>query len=180
MSTKMENVWDYPRPPALQKSPRTLQVVWIHPQGEEVEIAKTNEAYRVLETSHPPTYYLPPSSLSSKVTLELESKSSFCEWKGRASYHTLRVPSSSSSSPPIFIKSRIWSYASPTASFAPIASYLSFYASDGGDGRNGKWVCRVDGEDVIPQEGDFYGGWKTSDISGGKKGMKGGPGTWGW
>ena len=157
--------------------------------------------------SHPPTYYLPPSSLSSKVSLELEPKSSFCEvssslssdslrrahasfpspppssslsqWKGRASYHTLFIPpSDKASSSPISIKSRIWSYESPTPSFAPIASYLSFYASDGGDGKNGKWVCRVDGEDVIPQEGDFYGGWKTKDVTGGKKGMKGGESSW--
>jgi uncharacterized protein (DUF427 family) len=118
----------------------------------------------VLETHHPPTYYLPPSSL--KVKLETTSNSSWCEWKGRAQYYSIENPSKSGE----VVKNRIWSYETPTSGFKDIKSYLSFYA--------GPWDCYVDGEKVEPQPGDFYGGWMTSDIE--RSTVKGGPGTWGW
>lgn len=94
------------------------------------------------------------------------------QWKGTASYHTLTLPSLSPQPAPV--RSRIWSYQSPTAGFKPIADYLSFYASAGTQAKDGGWRCLVDGEEVIPQPGDFYGGWMTSDIDGGTKGVKGG------
>ncbi|CED83983.1 Protein of unknown function DUF427 [Phaffia rhodozyma] len=182
-SRPKENVWDYPRPPALERTDRLLEVKWVYPDGHEVDVATTREAYRVLETSHPPTYYLPPSSIhSDNVKLSVENgKSSFCEWKGTAAYHTLKIPSSSGS-PSASVTSRIWSYPSPTPSFKPIKDYLSFYASSSSNSRESKghWKCLVDGENVKAQEGDFYGGWITSDVHGGPKGFKGASGTYGW
>lgn len=153
------NPRNFPRPPSCEKTPRHLQVKW----GNTV-IADTKDAYWVLETHHPPTYYIPQSDL--KVALLPSSHSSFCEWKGRATYHNLANPDS----PNEVVKNRIWSYGTPTQGFKPIKDYLCFYA--------GPWDCFVDGEKVVPQPGDFYGGWMTSDIE--REAVKGGPGTWGW
>ncbi|KAK4570262.1 hypothetical protein LTR86_002342 [Recurvomyces mirabilis] len=153
------NPRSFPRPPSCEKTPRHLEVKW---NGHT--IADTKDAYWVLETYHPPTYYLPQSCL--KIPLQTTSNSSFCEWKGRATYYQLENPTK----PGEVVKNRVWSYESPTAGFKDIKSYLSFYA--------GPWDCYVDGEKVEPQPGDFYGGWTTSDIE--KESVKGGPGTWGW
>ena len=153
------NPRNFPRPPSCERTSRHLQIKW----NDQV-IADTKEAYWVLETHHPPTYYLPPSSI--KIPLSKNSKSSFCEWKGRATYYDLTNPSN----PKDVVKSRAWSYGSPTSGFKDIKDYLCFYA--------GPWDCFVDGEKVEPQPGDFYGGWMTSDIE--RSTVKGGPGTWGW
>ncbi|ORY22024.1 hypothetical protein BCR39DRAFT_474151 [Naematelia encephala] len=159
-----EDVWTYPRPPALQRTPkRVISTITV--------LADTTEAYRVLETTHPPTYYLPPSSV--RFPLTTSQKSTYCEWKGAASYHSITPPGGKT------IQNRIWSYARPTPGFTPIKDYVSFYASTGMDKTEagGEWRCFVDDERVGVQEGDFYGGWVTSNIKGK---MKGGPGTWGW
>ena len=159
MSTTKLNPRNFPRPPLCEKTPRHLQVKW---NGQI--IADTKDAYWVLETHHPPTYYLPPSAL--KVPVQTTSNSSFCEWKGRATYYSVANPTE----PEEVVKNRAWSYESPTEGFKGIKGYLSFYA--------GPWDCYVDGERVVPQPGDFYGGWMTSDIE--RSTVKGGPGTWGW
>jgi hypothetical protein len=99
------------------------------------------------------------------VPLTKSSHSSYCEWKGSATYWNIDIPGSASSK----VQNRIWSYAKPNKGFIDIKDYLSFYA--------GPWDCYVDGEKVEPQPGDFYGGWVTSEIVGQ---VKGGPGTWGW
>jgi len=132
--------------------------------------------------SHPPTYYLPPDSV--KVPLQKTSKSTYCEvsfkggvandqWKGAATYHAIKPPGGKT------IANRIWSYTKPTSGFIPLKDYLSFYASTGvsKEEAGGEWRCFVDDEMVGKQEGDFYGGWVTSNIKGK---MKGGAGTWGW
>jgi uncharacterized protein (DUF427 family) len=143
-----EDVWKYPRPPALQRTPNRLRVVWYAHDGSETVLAETTEAYRVLETSHPPTYYLPPESV--KVSLQSTPRHTFCEWKGSASYHSIQPPGASRP-----IENRIWSYANPTPGFKPIKDYLSFYASTGTskDAIGGEWRCFVDDEPVGVQEG---------------------------
>ncbi|KAH9905418.1 hypothetical protein F4778DRAFT_729928 [Xylariomycetidae sp. FL2044] len=145
------NVQTFPRPPLLERTPRHLQIRW---KGEL--IADTKDAYWVLETHHPPTYYLPPSSIKTRLTPT--PRSSYCEWKGRATYYAIGLGGET-------VPDRIWSYDKPTKPFAAIAGYLSFYA--------GPWDCYVDGERVEPQPGDFYGGWVTSDIEGIVKGRNG-------
>ena len=87
-------------------------------------------------------------------------RSSFCEWKGRATYYTVTAPGGGAA-----VADRIWSYDDPTPGFTPLRGCLSFYA--------GPWDCYVDGERVEPQPGDFYGGWVTSDIEGIVKGRNG-------
>jgi len=94
------------------------------------------------------------------------SRQSLCEWKGRASYYDLKTPTGQP------VRARIWTYKSPTGRFSPLKDHIAFYV--------GPWTCEVDGEKVVPQDGDFYGGWKISDIDGGKSGMKGAPGTEYW
>ena len=149
----------FPRPPLCERTPRHLQVKW----NDQI-IADTREAYWLLETYHPPTYYLPPSSI--KTPLQTTSKSSFCEWKGRATYYEVANPGT----PNDVVKNRIWSYDNPTEGFKSIKGYLSFYA--------GPWDCYVDGEKIVPQPGNFYGGWTSSDID--QSWVKGAAGTTWW
>jgi len=111
-----ESVWDYPRPPRLELSEKLVRIKF---NGET--IAETSRAYRVLETSHPPTYYIPPEDIQAKF-LERSSRASFCEWKGRARYHGLKVGDRRAADV-------AWSYPDPTPNFAAIRDYLAFYPS---------------------------------------------------
>ncbi|KAK5940231.1 hypothetical protein PMZ80_007651 [Knufia obscura] len=157
------NVHSFPRPPLCERTDRHLVIKW-----NDTVIADTKEAYWVLETTHPPTYYLPPTSLNATATTlsTIPRYKTMCEWKGAATYHNLTLNATNDT-----VKGKIWSYESPTPAFRGIKDYLCFYAS------GVPWKCCVDGEQVQPQEGDFYGGWVTSELEGR---MKGGPGTWGW
>lgn len=153
-----ESVWDYPRPPRLEATSKRLVIECF---GER--IAETTNAYRVLETSHPPVYYLPPEDLRMDLLEQREGKTSFCEFKGRAVYWDIVTDAGRR---PL----AAWSYPDPTPAFSDIADHLAFYASRVD-------ACYVGGERVQAQEGDFYGGWITADIVGP---FKGGAGTWGW
>jgi uncharacterized protein (DUF427 family) len=127
-----------------------------------MEIAKTGDAWRVLETSHPPVYYLPPEAFVPGALVPAPG-GSFCEWKGRARYWSIRAGGQ-------VAELAAWSYPDPTPDFVPIQDYLAVYA--------GKMdACFVGGEKVTPQPGGFYGGWITSDLKGPFKGV---PGSAGW
>ncbi|MGJ4890746.1 DUF427 domain-containing protein [Bradyrhizobium sp. HKCCYLRH3099] len=152
-----ESVWDYPRPPRLERCTARLRV-----EFAGVTIADTQDGYRVLETSHPPVYYIPPQHVAMQWLRRAPGRS-FCEFKGFAGYWTLEVDSRIS-------EQAAWSYEQPTASFMPIAGHLAFYASRVD-------ACFVDEERVAAQEGDFYGGWITSRVVGP---FKGAPGTRHW
>lgn len=152
-----ESVWDYPRPPRVERSAKRVRIVF---NGET--IADTTNAYRVLETSHPPAYYIPQEDVK-MAYLNRTSRRTFCEFKGAATYYTITVGDKQETNV-------AWSYDSPTPDFKPITGYIAVYP-----GRMD--ACYVDDEQVKAQEGDFYGGWITSDIVGP---FKGGPGTWGW
>lgn len=152
-----ESVWDYPRPPRVEPTPKLVRIVF-----NGVAIAETRRAVRVLETSHPPVYYLPPDDIRMDY-LTATSRSSFCEFKGTARYWTLRAGDRTA-------ENVAWSYPNPAPGFEAIRDYLAFYAAPMDE-------CTVDGERVTPQPGGFYGGWITSDIVGP---FKGGPGTLGW
>ncbi|HLK67571.1 MAG TPA: DUF427 domain-containing protein [Bryobacteraceae bacterium] len=152
-----ESVWDYPRPPRVEPAGRRVRVEF---NGETV--ADSRAAYRVLETSHPPTYYIPPAD----VRLEFLTPSpqrTFCEFKGSAGYWTLMVGTRVS-------REAAWSYSRPAQSYSMLRDYLAFYP-----GRVD--ACFVDDERVEVQEGDFYGGWITSNLTGP---FKGGAGTRFW
>ena len=152
-----ESVWDYPRPPALEPSSETVEVVL-----GGVVVASTNRSFRVLETSHPPTYYLPAEAFLDGA-LRPTAGASHCEWKGQAAYADLhggdRVAPRAA-----------WTYPDPTPAFLALADAWAVMPGlvD---------ACRVDGEVVRPQDGGFYGGWITDRVVGP---FKGSPGSWGW
>ena len=152
-----ESVWDYPRPPRLEDVSQHVRVVF-----NDVVIADTNQAKRILETSHPPVYYLPPDDIRMEY-LQPNSHRSFCEFKGMAGYYNLEVNGQS-------VTNAAWFYPSPDAQYAELRDYLAFYPSK-------MDACYVGDERVQAQEGDFYGGWITSKIVGP---FKGGAGTRGW
>lgn len=152
-----ESVWDYPRPPRLEPVRERLRAVFA---GETV--ADTQRGWRVLETSHPPVYYFPPDDVRQEF-LTAVAGSSHCEWKGAARYVSLAVHGRRS-------ERAGWFYPDPTPAFRPIKDFLAFYASR-------LDAAFVGDEQVMPQEGDFYGGWITGRIVGP---FKGAPGTSGW
>lgn len=152
-----ESVWDYPRPPRLEDSTRHIRIVF-----NDTVIAESRRTKRVLETSHPPVYYLPPEDVQ-MAYFQPTPRSTFCEWKGQAAYYTLVVGDRR-------VEQGAWYYPQPTEAFLSLAHYIAVYP--------GKMdACYVDDERVQAQPGDFYGGWITQDIVGP---FKGGQGTWGW
>ena len=152
-----ESVWDYPRPPALVPCEHRVRV-----EIGGVVLADTTAALRVLETSHPPTLYLPPADVRLDL-LRKTGRGSFCEWKGRATYFDVvagdRVE-----------RAAAWAYRSPVARYAALRDHISLYP-----GRMD--ACYIGEELVQAQPGDFYGGWITSDLTGP---FKGAAGTLGW
>jgi len=150
-------VWDYPRPPRVEACTSKLEIVL---GGEAV--ARTSSAWRVLETSHPPTYYLPRAAFV-PGSLRAAEGVSWCEWKGAAAY--LDVIGGQT-----VARGAAWSYPAPSAGFEVLAGAVA--VMPGVMDR-----CTVDGEVVRPQDGGFYGGWITSSVVGP---FKGGPGTLGW
>jgi uncharacterized protein (DUF427 family) len=145
-----ERVADYPRPPALVVSEQLIEV-----RALGQLLAQTRRSLRVLETFHPPTYYLPPEAMRLEW-LEPAAGRSFCEWKGVASYFSVVVGDQR-------LERAVWSYANPTPAFAALAGWFALYPGrmDG---------CWVDGERVEPQPGAFYGGWITAAVQGPFKG----------
>lgn len=152
-----ESVWAYPRPARAELS--AAHVVIEH---GGVVVADTRAAVRTLETSHPPSYYIPPSDIAAGC-LRRAAGSSFCEWKGHAIYWDVVIVDRA-------LPRVGWSYPDPTPPFAILRDHVAFYAAPFDR-------CTVDGEIVTPQAGGFYGGWITSNLAGP---FKGGPGSLGW
>ena len=152
-----ESVWDYPHPPKVKPTTKRIRVQFA---GEAV--ADTQRAIRVLETSHPPVYYIPRADIREDLLLP-GSRQTFCEFKGLTSYWTLRVREKLSTD-------ASWSYESPSPGYEAIRGHPAFYVRKVDE-------CFVDGERVHAQPGEFYGGWVTSEIIGPFKGKLGSE-TW--
>ncbi|CAN5795618.1 DUF427 domain-containing protein [soil metagenome] len=152
-----ESVWDYPRPPRLEPLARRVRVI-----VDNRPIVDSNNALRVLETSHPPTIYVPPDDVVVEYFRSATQRSR-CEFKGEARYWDIVIDD-------IVLPAAAWSYPSPAPGYEAISGYISVFP-----GRVD--ACYLDDERVQPQEGDFYGGWITSEILGP---FKGPPGTRGW
>ena len=159
----VESVWDYPRPPRLEPTASHVRIV-----HGGIILADTRRALRVLETTHPPVFYLPPADIRMDQLQPSQARRSFCEFKGLATYWTLLSPGAGTEAPTV--ANVAWSYPEPTEPFAALRDHLAFYASRVDE-------CSVDGEIVQAQPGDFYGGWITSRVKGP---FKGAPGTGGW
>ncbi|MEM7687776.1 MAG: DUF427 domain-containing protein [Pseudomonadota bacterium] len=152
-----ESVWDYPRPAIAEPTDRRIQII-----HRGIELVDSTRAWRTLETSHPPTYYIPPDDVAMDH-LRPNPKRTMCEWKGQARYWDIVTEAG-------VIEAGAWSYAKPTPSFAPIADFLAFYPDPLDQ-------CLVDGETITPQPGRFYGGWISQYEAGP---FKGGPGSQFW
>jgi uncharacterized protein (DUF427 family) len=156
-----ESVWDYPRPPIVVEESREVTIHW-----GTTGVACTRRALKILETSHPPCFYLPWADVAREL-LEPAAGSSFCEWKGPAHYWTLADPASLAGGRAL--AKVAWSYPRPLAGAERIADCVAFYPS--------ALDCRVGGARVTAQPGGFYGGWITPELVGP---FKGDPGSSGW
>jgi len=157
MAEGKRNVWDFPRPPAVEPCKLVVRVVF---NGET--IAETSRALMVLETSHPPTYYIPPEDVRQEY-FKNSLHSSYCEWKGLAAYKDVVVGGKTA-------EAAAWCYPEPVDAFADLKDHYAFYPEK-------MDACYVGDEQVQLQEGNFYGGWITRDLEGP---FKGAPGTQGW
>jgi uncharacterized protein (DUF427 family) len=151
-----ESVWDYPRPPRIVADAREVTISFA---GEQ--IARSRRALRVLETASPPTFYLPEDDIALRFVEEAEG-ASWCEWKGRAAYWSVRVGAE-------LLARAAWSYPVPEAGFEALRGHIAFYPS--------ALDCRIDGQRVRPQPGRFYAGWVSDEVVGP---FKGEPGSEGW
>ena len=150
----MESVWDYPRPPRLEPCARRVLIV-----HGGVDIADSRRALRVLETSHPPTIYVPPGDFADGVLKPSRTRRTLCEWKGLATYFDVAGERDAG-----------WAYPNPVPAYAALRDHVAVYPSR-------MDACFLDDERVQAQPGDFYGGWITSDLEGPFKGARG---TLGW
>jgi len=154
-----ESVWDYPRPPRIEPSSRRVRI-----ELGGTLIVDTTRAHRVLETSHPPTYYVPSEDVAPGALVPSRGRrTTHCEWKGTASYYDVVAHGRT-------VERGAWTYHDPTSGFEAIRDAVAFYP-----GRMD--ACFVDDERVVAQPGDFYGGWITSDVVGP---FKDAAGTTGW
>lgn len=154
-----ESVWDYPRPPRVAPDTRRVRIVC---GGRTV--VDTTAAVRVLETSHPPSWYVPVAALSG-ARLRPTGRSTWCEYKGRATYHDIVDDSGR-----VLAAGAVWRYPEPAVGYEALAQRFTVYPEKVD-------ACLVDDEHVRSQAGGFYGGWITNDIVGP---FKGEPGTLGW
>ncbi len=152
-----ESVWNYPRPPKLEDSERRIKVVF-----GGVTLTYTRHARRILETSHPPVYYVPREDVRMEH-LTLVEGTAFCEWKGRARYYDIETDERRE-------PRAAWFYPDPVSAYRDLKDHIAFYPAlmD---------TCWVDRKKVRAQAWGFYGGWITSDIV---VPFKGGPGSWSW
>ena len=159
-----EDVATFPRPPSLTAEGRHVTIRWRGHLIVDTARASGVPVQVVRETFHPPAYYVPPAAVDfGIVRAAAGGRGSFCEWKGRAVYFDLLDGTDT-------VRGVAWAYPDPTPRFAALQDHLAFYA-----GRVD--ACQVEGVAVMPQPGDFYGGWVTPNLTGP---IKGGPGTAGW
>lgn len=152
-----QSVWEFPRPPLLEPWPQRVRV-----EFGGVTIADSTHTLRALETSHPPTYYVPRADVNMDA-LRPAPGSSICEWKGAASYFDIVVGTQVATK-------GAWNYPDPYEDFARVAGHFAFYCA-------GMDECWVGEHRATPQPGGFYGGWVTEHVTGPFKGI---PGSMGW
>lgn len=145
------SVWDFPRPPVIEKVTNPVLVRY-----QSHVLAESEKALSVLETASPPTYYIPNSDIDTSLLVKMEGKTSMCEWKGSATYWALKDNPG---------KPVAWSYPNPFPEFEALKEHLAFYPQN--------LECFVDGEQVKAQDSAFYAGWITPDLTGPFKGEKG-------
>lgn len=153
----VESVWDFPRPPILEEVDWRIRVV-----HAGTTVVDAPHAWRVLETSQAPAYYVAEDFVDLDL-LAASARRSMCEWKGSATYADVAAGETR-------VVDACWTYRSPTPRFVPLRGHWAFYAQALDE-------CWVDDERVDPNDGSFYGGWITANVTGPYKGA---PGTLGW
>jgi uncharacterized protein (DUF427 family) len=153
-----ESVWDYPRPPAVRAIDAHVRIV-----HNGITLVDTRQAIQILETSQAPGYYFSRADIALEH-LTQSRHTSYCEWKGQATYWAVLATTTPS------VADVAWSYDNPTPAYAAITGYLAFYPQKVDE-------CWVNDYRVVPNPGDFYGGWITPDVVGP---FKGAPGTRMW
>ena len=154
----MENIWAYPRPPAVDTCRRHIRV-----ELAGQILADSGHALRVLETSHPPTIYIPRDDVRMNLLVPSRVRSTWCEFKGRARYLDAVIAD-------LRYEAVAWTYPDPSSGYAQLKDHLAFYP-----GRvHAAWL---DDERVRAQDSDFYGDWITAGLVGP---FKGAPGTLRW
>jgi uncharacterized protein (DUF427 family) len=152
-----ESVWDFPRPPGIEP------VEWrIRVSHGGISIVDAPRCVRVLETSQPPAYYVDPQFIDLTLFTPTDQHTR-CEWKGLADYADVHAGAA-------VVHQSAWSYPRPTDRFAALAGFWAFYAQRFDE-------CWVDDEQVTSNDGEFYGGWITVNVTGP---FKGAPGTLHW
>lgn len=154
----LENVWDYPRPPAVEPCPRRVRVEFA---GQT--IADSSRALRVLETSHPPTIYIPRDDVRAELLVSSRRRSTYCEFKGAARYLDALIGTRR-------YEAVAWTYPEPSPAYEALKDHFAFYPGRA----DAAWL---DDERVLAQAGDFYGGWISAELVGP---FKGAPGTSRW
>ncbi len=149
----IENVSNYPRPPALEKCKGNVEIFITSTTKVEC-----NNYYRVLETFHAPTIYISKNYFANNIIDYKNTKSSYCEWKGIASYINLINREEN-----ITIYNAGWYYKNPKEAYQEIKGYISLYPEK-------VRSCSINGEFVKSQDGGYYGGWITSRVKGPFKG----------
>lgn len=153
----VESVWDYPRPPRLERVDWRVRVI-----HAGATIVDAPHAFRMLETSQPPAYYVASDYVDQRL-LEPSDRRTFCEWKGVATYVDIVVGD-------VRAADAGWTYTDPSAAFPEVQDHWAFYAQKADE-------CWIDDERVTSNEGSFYGGWVTANVTGP---FKGAPGTSHW
>jgi uncharacterized protein (DUF427 family) len=141
----VESVADYPRPPRVEPVAKRIEVVL-----GDVRVADTTSALRVLETTHPPTYYVPVEDVLEGALVPSSGRTTFCEWKGVATYFDVVAGG-------VLAERAAWTYRDPAAGFEQLRDRVSFYCAPFD-------ACLVDGERATPEAQPYYGGWVTADI----------------
>ena len=117
----------------------------------------------MLETSHPPTIYVPRGDIELPLLTASARGATWCEFKGSARYLDAVIDGRR-------FTEVGWFYPNPSLGYESLRDHVAFYP-----GRvDGAWLGD---ERVQSQAGSFYGGWITSDLVGP---FKGAPGTLGW
>jgi uncharacterized protein (DUF427 family) len=150
------SVWDFPRPPQIVHDTREVTIYWGH-----TLVAQSKRCVLVLETSHPPSFYIPWADVARHLLVSAHG-TSVCEWKGPAKYWSLIDGERS-------LPQVAWSYPSPFESAQDLADCVAFYPTH--------LICTVAGAAVQAQPGGFYGGWITPELAGP---FKGEPNSAGW
>jgi uncharacterized protein (DUF427 family) len=142
----VENVADYPRPPRVEPVSKRIEVVL-----GGVTVADSTRAVRVLETTHPPNYYVPLEDVLDGALEPSGGRTTFCEWKGVAIYFDVVAGG-------VRAERAAWTYEEPTGGFDELRGRVSFYCTPFD-------ACLVDGERATPEPRSYYGGWVTADIA---------------